>query len=349
MLMAPKIRLLIISQGGSRQDTLQRLLEGEDFEPTFQPGVPSRGLRSRASFFGYAIKAGLIPEAERAALEASGYALDSLQGIPITDRRGSPQDLSVHYSVELWRKCKSLSRERNVLACFLAHLIAMKRFVEGDYDLILEDNVRFCVGTSAERIRRAVQEADDWETKTGYKCHLRYLGWLGSQANIEWVYNHHMPKRNHGMVPFPTAKDIDPELLAVSTCNTYNKLGGTPVWGFYAYWISQDAYESVLRILRNDVGALVWKSKRMRAYKVKPVDKVIPRRVQDTLGNVFIHPPAFFRAPIESQIHKQWDERFMESTTYQLSRCGLSWDEIHLTELEKERVVTKDAIKSDHI
>ena len=54
--------------------------------------------------------------------------------------------------------------------------------------------------------------------------------------------------------------------------------GGTNlVWGTYAYWISHDAYRIILQTLQNDIGAILWKGKRMRYYHVKPIDKVIPR------------------------------------------------------------------------
>ena len=50
--------------------------------------------------------------------------------IPISpDRQGSLEDISVPVSVELWRKAKTLNRDRSVLACTLAHLMAMKTLV----------------------------------------------------------------------------------------------------------------------------------------------------------------------------------------------------------------------------
>lgn len=67
----------------------------------------------------------------------------------------------------------------------------------------------------------------------------------------------------------------------------------------------------------------------MRNYCVKPIDKVLPRRMTDIFGNtdergrqcvhVTTHP-AFFRAPmLISQIHSQWDSEFCKSTEYQMS------------------------------
>ena len=58
--------------------------------------------------------------------------------------------------------------------------------------------------------------------------------------------------------------------------------GGTNlVWGTYAYWISHDAYRIILQTLQNDIGAILWKGKRMRYYHVKPIDKVIPRIIRN--------------------------------------------------------------------
>jgi hypothetical protein len=65
---------------------------------------------------------------------------------------------------------------------------------------------------------------------------------------------------------------------------------------------------------------------------VKPIDKIIPRRIMDAFGggdgggggrrhvHVATHP-AFFRAPmLTSQIHSQWDAEFCIS-----SECQMMW------------------------
>ena len=74
-------------------------------------------------------------------------------------------------------------------------------------------------------------------------------------------------------------------------------------WGAYAYWISAEGYKAIISSLQKDVGSLLWKGKRMRCYQVKPVDKIIPRKVASNFseGCKHIHVathPAFFRAPM---------------------------------------------------
>ena len=266
-------------------------------------------------------------------------------------RRGSATDVQLHYSVELWRKSKGLNRGRNVLACTFAHLLAMKQLVEQDFDLIVEDNVRLC----QDAFRRI------WETKEASemeKCHLRYYGWLGSLTNLEWVIHVHsqrqglqhatekafyfpIPEDLHDIVHTNEITDIggshvSPPLL------THATPGGTPIWGAYSYWISKTGHQALLQRLRRDVGAMLWKGKRMRTYVVKPIDKVMPRQIAATLGRRTIHvtrQPAMFRAPmLPSKIHAQWDPLFCISTNYQLSHTSLSWTDLWLTLLEQKVV-----------
>ena len=110
----------------------------------------------------------------------------------------------------------------------------------------------------------------------------------------------------------------------------------------YAYWISYEGYQNVLTALRNDVGAIVWKGKRQRYYKVKPIDKILPRQIMRCAAAAaasttidspkkktvtdysnaavrIVSSPCFFRAPmLTSQIHTKWDPSFCDSTEYQL-------------------------------
>ena len=120
------------------------------------------------------------------------------------------------------------------------------------------------------------------------------------------------------------------------------KPGGNPIWGCYAYWMSRQAYETVLETLRNDVGAMLWKGKRMRCYSVKPIDKLLPRQTMAAFGRQSVHiptHPTFFRAPmLTSKIHSQWDPEFCKSTEYQLSQCGLTWSDLWLSDMEQEIV-----------
>lgn len=132
--------------------------------------------------------------------------------------------------------------------------------------------------------------------------------------------------------------------------------GGTLLWGAYAYWISKDAHQVLLSSLQKDVGALLWKGKRMRCHKVKPIDKVLPRRIIAEMegGSKCVHVvthPAFFRAPmLTSQIHSQWDAEFCKSTEYQMgepcvevesNQAVLTWDDLWLSTDERSIVQHK--------
>jgi hypothetical protein len=373
-----KLRVLVISMGGPRQEAIDAMFaEYSDYfePPTFCPGIPARSIRVRSEFYRIAHTVGLIPDVEWDALqegfqnalyqEHPNRFFECLQNVPITTigRLGSTSDLEVHYSVELWRKSKGLNRGRSVLACMLAHLLAMKRLVEEGFDLILEDNVRLCYD-SAQRIW------DTMDASESEECHLRYYGWLGSLPNLEWVLDVHSERSGLAAAPdkafyFPIPKDFDDlvdlhetgnsrsttiPVTASSSCpkpTAHQTPGGTPIWGAYSYWISRVGYDALLRRLRCDVGAMLWKGKRMRAYVVKPIDKVLPRHVIAALGRTHVHvtrQPAFFRAPmLTSKIHAQWDPEFCKSTQYQLSRTNLTWNDLWLTTLELKIVQHNEA------
>lgn len=424
-----KLRVLIITQGGLRQQALQEQFQqssayrsdpsnGErlqdDFEPpVFSPGISSRRLRNRYSFLEVMNQVGLLPEQEWEAIHSHlkpdddpsenspnmGHSAptlaECLQNIPISseNRRGSPADLAVHYSEELWFKGRSIHRGRAVLACTLAHLQAMRFFVQdGTMDIICEDNVRFSPRESARRIREAARSSVEWqqqnqlqaETTIGpgfdfprRQCQLRYVGWLGSQLNLEWMFRSHIPQRRFqrstpqqvydpegeiSIVSFPTTQEVDYDINELHYRGQDETLlqkgqdslspsvqsegktqpGGTPIWGQYGYWISRQAYNHIMDVLRNDVGAILWKNKRMRTYQVKPVDKMIPRIVGSGFGWDSVHVsthPAIFRAPmLTSQIHKQWDVSFANSTSYQLDQSGMVWEDLALTEQERQTI-----------
>jgi len=247
-----KLRPMIITMGGERQKHMEELFAqpalARDFEPpVFARGIPSRLLRSRLEFLRVAHTAGLVPDEEFEAIETAmkdkyyseehpEKLFDRLEGIPITEgRRGSQQDVKLHYSVELWQKAKGINRGRAVLGCTFAHLIAMKRFVEEDFDILLEDNVRAPLEGCADRIWDIIEtskqqryrgeancdESDSHSEHPG--CHLRYFGWLGSIPNLRWIYDSHIPRTtvdDHvNRVPsqcrvfsFPTKQDIESDL-----------------------------------------------------------------------------------------------------------------------------------------
>ena len=361
-----RLRPLVITMGSERQAYIMELFRQPQMrdsfeEPAFTPGVPSRSLRTRSEFFRLAYEAGLLPRAEWEAIEQAvnnpkyklhpDWFFECLEGVPVTQgRKGSPHDLNLHFSVELWRKAKGINRGRSVLACCFAHLLAMKKCVQGGYDFILEDNVRAPPELCAERIWETIDASEELSRSSGNTCHMRYYGWLGSRPNLKWTLSTFAPREGYPIdgcrvFPFPVTADIgdpdeanvlsDDELLETTG---HTKPGGTPIWGAYAYSVSKEGYKEVLKNLQSDVGALLWKGKRMRAYIAKPVDKIIPRQIMATFGRDSIHvtaQPAFFRAPmLTSKIHTQWDPEFCRSTTYQLQVGGLDWDCLWLSRNE---------------
>ena len=268
----------------------------------------------------------------------------------------------------------------------------------------------------AHRIRETIAASKELEEASGKKCHMRYYGWLGSRPNLEFVMDTHCERtkykrendfRNyndntdtdtdHGsapsVFPFPITSDIE-QFLGEATGTTSRteedekaddeksskttKPGGTPIWGAFAYWVSKEAHSKLIESLQKDVGAFLWKAKKWRCHKVKPIDKIIPRRIinsfsskietetetetdghgdQDGRDHVHVAThPAFFRAPmLTSQIHSQWDAEFCKSTEFQMKRCctrtetnnddddenmnmGIEWDHLWLTDEETQIV-----------
>ena len=348
--------------------------------------------------------------------------------IPISPhRRGSPEDILLPYSMELWRKAKTLNRDRSVLACTLAHLRALKTLVSnreneknnsslnddsissctGNYDFILEDNVRAFVGTvDAGAYPEALDDipingASEWSCECANriwdiieasnasqsKCHMRYYGWLGSLPNLGWIYETHIPRRTLNDVskahvasrdcvlfPYPTNEDFESDSLFVSSKSSkgsnddqfqspakehstpqFSTPGGTAaVWGTFAYTVSPAAYHSFLNQLRNDVGSLMWKGKKMRAYKAKPIDKILPRHIKSEYNSSTVHVPskvAFVRGPMVSLLHPQWDAGFRCSTELQFRlSCGCSeavWDHVWLA--KEERILVGYRENDDHL
>lgn len=362
MVVQRKLRVMVITMGGYRKQVLEeKLLASDDVEVTFVDGVPSRGLRSRSSFLHFCNRAGLLPDEEwevlKDALENHDLirvdVSDILHNVPIVPgRHGSQADREMHYSKEIWSKGKAINRGRAVFACLLAHLIHLRRFTEEGFDVLLEDNVRF-EEQWCERIRDIQRRKQNYEDSTQQAVHMMYYGWLGSDANLDWVYTKHRKRRHFqdSIMPFPTVDDILKEDVDEQTeccgcepldANSKRKPGGSLVWGAYGYWISKEAYRSLLDSLRKDVGSLLWKGKRQRNYLVKPIDKVLPRRVLQLFGPHAVQlpiRPVAFRAPmLTSKIHTQWDPEFCRSTTLQLKMNGMDWSNLNLTETEAQTV-----------
>lgn len=304
-----KLRPLVISMGGDRQKLIMEMFQAMPSmeSPIFSPGVPQRNLRNRMGFMNAAYAAGLIPEQEWEAFHKSqgeiptnrDYNRDDehtllteiWKDVPITKRKGSEWDVNQHYTAEFWRKAKNLGRDRAVLACTFAHLIAMKTCVEGGFDLILEDNVRASAPICVEQIRQVIENNSDAD--------LIYFGWLGSVKNLTWVIHTHSKKYNsNDTFPFPHSDTHYGEDAEIN-------VGGTAIWGAFAYWISKKGYDKFLKeTLQNDVGSMLWRGKRMKSFVVKPIDKILPRSLlSHNLSVVVAQKPAFFRAPMVSYLY----------------------------------------------
>lgn len=328
---------------------------------------------------------------------------ETISLVPISpQRKGSPADISIPFSMELWRKAKTLNRDRGVLACTFAHLRAMKTLVgecnenntdldgsrdenNGGYDFILEDNVRAFVGIGEESraASNRIWDIIEASNEAPSECHMRYYGWLGSQPNLAWIYDNHIPRsafnpsslENTGpetgectIFPLPVRAGDDSELgkddsLVVQSYETscqapqFTTPGGTAVWGTFAYTVSSVAHRTLISLLQNDVGSVLWKGKRMRCYLAKPIDKILPRHVETDFGPQSVHLPdkvAFVRGPmLGSLLHPQWEEGFAASTELQYNlSCGKEcvssvttgangsdvWDQVWLTETERQVV-----------
>ena len=348
-----KLKVLVITMGGERQQYIQELFvqpdmkEHFEYPPTFIDGIPQRELSKRYQFLKIANEVGLLPDVEWEAIykehdhvdhrqnptsaKPSESFFNCLVNVPITNpekRKGNSQyDTCLHYSVELWRKAKNINRGRNVLACTFAHLKAMKKLTEENYDLILEDNVRTCPQNCYSRIWDCIQASQEWEqheqqhqqketeTEEGnevsqqqqqqeQRCQLRFYGWLGSKTNMEWLLNDFNTK--HGYCRQQRRKNGEneeeenisktsffpfplPTDLDEDDNGDKSKPGGNFIWGCYCYWVSKHTYQSLMETLQNDVGALLWKGKRQRYYTVKPIDKILPRHVAKQYGRDSIH------------------------------------------------------------
>lgn len=303
-----KLRPLVISMGGERQTHITEMFNTPELSahfhpPTFSPGIPSRSIRNRKQLLDACYRANLLSNEEWEAIQSD-------KPIPLSQnssRKGRKMDLEIPYSVEFWRKGKSLGRGRAVLACFLAHLIAIRAHAEdedGGYDIILEDNVRPLINKDSKNYHFAdrsmtkkeqphendkececakrIRETIDASESCKEPCHLRYYGWLGSIENVQYIYQHHI--KSQGKLIEQEFKKIGFNNTSVFSFPTkcYDHKPGTAIWGAYAYWISPEAYhKALIPALRSDVGSILWKGKRMRQYLVKPIDKVIPRKVME--------------------------------------------------------------------
>jgi hypothetical protein len=164
-----KIKVLCISMGGPRAESIRAQLNHPSFELVFSPGVSSRSLSTKKGLLNACYAAGILME---------DPALTTLAEPPASSsQRGQWDDMD--YPSELWKKGKHLARDRAVLACLLAHLTAMPAAVEMRADIIIEDNVRTLrdLPALAEQIRsfQAASSGAD----------VRYFGYVPSGRGPE--------------------------------------------------------------------------------------------------------------------------------------------------------------------
>ena len=353
---------VVITLGGERKDIIIQMFNDlENFStPIFFPGVPQKDLRNCYKLLQHAGMAGIIPCNEWDAIQERGKKLydenpslwlqSCLHDVSVEERNANHNKL--HYSVELWRKCKSLSHpQRKVLACALAHLQALNHIISSlqvEYDptkkyFILEDNVRSVVGNinDFENPKSTMSDSKD--------VVMQYFGWLGSESNIEYLYNHFIPsKQDSGSFPYPLSQDIAEFLPDYDPKIAKDGPGGTILWGAFAYYIHFKGIKSIMKELQNDVGALVWKGKRMKLYSVKPIDKVIPRMLlrhgYEPNQIRCCSSVRFVRAPmLQSTLHTQYDEAYCKSTSKQLEFGNNTWED-HVWLTDEERCVVISAL-----
>lgn len=78
---------------------------------------------------------------------------------------------------------------------------------------MLEDNVRAPVESCAQRIWEAMEASHRQASEEGVECHFRFIGWLGSRTNLEYLLQTQMPKR---CFPRPEDHSCNPESCRVS-------------------------------------------------------------------------------------------------------------------------------------
>lgn len=356
---------IVISLGGERWDTIVRMFDGlsDEFEPpTLFPGVQQKDLRNCYKLLNHAGRAGIIPKGEWDAIKKRGKELYDdnpatwlglcLGDVPVQER-DHPYYGKLHFCVELWRKTKSLPHpQRKVLACALAHLQALSHVSElqsndNDQDkkyFISEDNVRVVFqrkGIDEDLLPLTSEKSSNHDRIYDKNTVMEYFGWLGSNCNLDFLYEHFIPSRKEEeSFPYPLPQDIV-EFLPNHALDDKSGPGGTMVWGAFAYYIDKEGIRSIIEELQADVGALIWKGKRMQYYSVKPIDKILPRMLLrhgfETSQIRCRTDVKFVRAPmLKSLLHTQYDEAYCKSTSKQLEYAGKSWEhDIWLTDEEK--------------
>ena len=323
------VRALCITLGGARRARMEKLFRTgspwvrSGIELTFIEGIQQRSLRSRAGLIAALRKAGLL------------------------DRVGQCAEVEER----CWRAMRHLGRSRAVLACTLAHLMAMKKCVEEGYDCIVEDNV--CGPPDGQEIARRIREC----AAASPSADMRYYAYGGRSHEIDsWQQTLklvHDKQQTSDTVPpaavdWPTVRSVSilggsaprndsnkqsaenkkfPALLSDPN-KDYNLL-----WGTLCYAVGKTAYDAIMSEIGADMpGALAWSPRRSKSQIAKPADKIFPRLViRRGLKIKVATRPALFRAPIVSTIHSKYDAQFIETSRVQLGWSGLKWNDMGLS------------------
>ena len=152
-----------------------------DFEVRFLDGVPQRELRTRVGTVEALQRAGLLPE----------------EDIPAVGEH----ELASELAERSWLAMRRLSRDRAVLACTLAHLIAMRIAVEEGYDVVCEDNI--CGPVRPEEAARRIRAC----AAASPGAALRYYAYGGKVEEVRsWLQ----------AAPAATESDAEAEVGAAS-------------------------------------------------------------------------------------------------------------------------------------
>ena len=342
------IRALVITLGGEREKIIRQHFEAVGgFELHFSQGVPSRSVRTKQGLKTAIDECGLFGGNSNSDTTTSrggcgGRADSSVSrgsvgdGETVTSASTTSGTTPEEYTFEnLWRDCRSINRQRAVLACLLAHVRALKRAQEipGGIDVIFEDNVRFLRAPleSARRIRELQKQSPD--------ASVRLFGFGAPDSITEHLFaaagkGATMAPFLFGRKPLQTPSvDTDAGTQAstarghgVSTASSEESTAtgaasreseiesepmavvrGKPlVWGCFAYWVHSLVLERFLLRLRSELplSLLFKRNKRQKCYHIRPFDKILfefglPERLGPSPRQAVVSlKPCCYRAPM---------------------------------------------------
>jgi len=223
------------------------------------------------------------------------------------------------------RSRKIKAGDSKVLGAALAHMRAMHKAINEGFDLIAEDNIRFSKD-SYNILKNALAETIDSD--------LAYYGFMSYPDSLKLIHT------------LATRKDKDGKLWGGGTHtmkmpnSSRNGKHVDLLWGMYGYRVSKSAFETVVKTLGDDPGKIFWK-KRGR-IEIRPLDRLLPRLIIASEGKCRLcRCPALVRMPpghLASTIHQQYDIRYFQASCLQLSLTGRTWNDIYLTNKEREAV-----------